>query len=170
MMQFGTYLWAAACLNESARRGMVTRTRAQKLIYLLQKAGLETNYLYRIHFYGPYSDELSGDIEMLEQAGLLLWEEDTTMDGHTYYRVIVNEELDFPESGADPDVLRQHIAMLAGYSTDALELATTYLAFLELDSSEELAMQRLQKKKAGKCTDDNLAEMRKLLAEPALAG
>ncbi|MEZ5339381.1 MAG: hypothetical protein R3F46_14110 [bacterium] len=168
-MRIGVYLLAAACLRESAKSNApITRTRAQKLINLLQRAGLETSYRYRMHFYGPFSDELSGDLELLESYGILHSEaRERQGDGKPYYILSIDEDADLPELDAD---FQGKVAGISAYSTEVLEIAATYLALLDIDPSPELAMQRLRSKKPDKCTDENLADMRKLLAEPVFAG
>ena len=168
MMRIGVYLLAAACLRESARyEPFISRTRAQKLIYLLQRGGLETGYRYRMHFYGPYSDELSSDLELLEGYGILQSEEkERKGDGKPYYILSIGEDADLPELDAG---FKEKIARFSAYRNDVLEIGATYLELLDMDPDEELAIERLRGKKAEKCTEENLAEMWKLLAEPALA-
>jgi len=43
----------------------------QKTIYLLQKKGFPSEYSFRFHFYGPYSDSLDENIQRLAIQGVL---------------------------------------------------------------------------------------------------
>lgn len=48
-----------------------SRKRLQKLVYLLQASGCPLNASFRLHHYGPYSQELAGLIDELVQLKVL---------------------------------------------------------------------------------------------------
>jgi uncharacterized protein YwgA len=48
-----------AVMEGERRETRIGHTLMQKLVYLLQSAvGIEVGYGYRLHHYGPYSEEL----------------------------------------------------------------------------------------------------------------
>lgn len=48
-----------------------TRKRVQKVVHMLQAAGLDFNVDFRLHHYGPYSDEVAGLLTELVREDLL---------------------------------------------------------------------------------------------------
>jgi len=42
----------------------------QKLVYLVERKGLDLGYDYSIHYYGPYSSELDYAVHSLEMQGI----------------------------------------------------------------------------------------------------
>lgn len=43
----------------------------QKLVYLARIFGIETNYSYRFHYFGPYSDTLAQDLDNLLENNIV---------------------------------------------------------------------------------------------------
>lgn len=158
------FRWLAAAIAAHPRRQLSGRTRLQKTIYLLQRCGFPTTYTYTLHFYGPYSEELVSDAELLDTLGLVA---ETVEDGvnRPYYRYIAREDIDTEEV----DVFAAEIALLADAGPVVLELAATYDAFRELGYGHEEAMRRVKLKKgATKCTPANLDAALKLLSALSL--
>jgi uncharacterized protein YwgA len=60
-----------------------SRKSLQKLVYFLEAAGVPLEYDFRMHFYGPYSEELTYDIPDLEAEGVLIADE-TSRDWTIY--------------------------------------------------------------------------------------
>ncbi len=56
-----------------------TRKRAQKIVYLLQAAGCPLDAEYRLHYYGPYSQDVAQLVDELVAQGML--EESCTQTG-----------------------------------------------------------------------------------------
>ncbi len=65
-MSIENYRWLAALVAAHPERKVFGRTRLQKEVKLLQRLGFPTDYSYTIHFYGPYSESLQGDIGLLD--------------------------------------------------------------------------------------------------------
>jgi len=57
-----------------------SRKRLQKSIYLLQKSGCPLHFSYILHYYGPYSFELAGLIDQLDEVGIIK----ETQEGSAY--------------------------------------------------------------------------------------
>jgi uncharacterized protein len=62
---------AIVSLVENAQTRRLGKTQLQKLVYFLQAAGVPLGYEYEIYHYGPYSFELSYDMDSLDSLGVL---------------------------------------------------------------------------------------------------
>ncbi len=146
------YRWLAALVAAHNGRRVVGRTRLQKEIKLLQRIGFPTDYQYMIHFYGPYSDGVSSDIGLLDDAGLVKETPEISQDGNQYYVLNADAAAVLPEI----EEYRPQIEMLSKAEPVVLELAATYDAFREAGSGHEEALQRLRRKKGSKCDGGNV--------------
>lgn len=55
-----------------SRSGDLGKTQVQKIVYFLQESvGVPLKYRYRMHYYGPYSDELDGNLSLTESIGYI---------------------------------------------------------------------------------------------------
>ena len=84
-MNIENYRWLAALVAAHPEGKIVGRTRLQKEVKLLQRLGFPTDYTYTIHFYGPYSESLQGDIGLLDAFGLMEETCDETREGKPFY-------------------------------------------------------------------------------------
>src|SRR5262245_64961410 len=87
-MRTGNFWWLAAVIAAHEGRRVVGRTRLQKTVKLLQRLGLPTDYLYTIFFYGPYSEGVFRDMQLLQQMGLISETEHTSPEGAAPYFVL----------------------------------------------------------------------------------
>jgi len=126
---------------------VVGRTRMQKTIYLLQRVGLETAYEFNMHFYGPYSDELTTDLEIGGASGFLTENRSNTNEGLPSYSFTVH---DVP-SVEIPAQVRNFLPLLSVQDPTILELAATYDAFRQKGRTPEAALESLHLKKGYKC-------------------
>ncbi len=67
---------AMVALVGNAQTRRLGKTQLQKLVYFLQKSGVPLGYEYEIYHYGPYSFELSDDMDSLDSLGVLNVESD----------------------------------------------------------------------------------------------
>jgi len=68
--------------------GIDSRKRVQKIICLLQAAGMNWDVDFRLHHYGPYSSEVADLLDELASRGILIEEEQPNSVGMQYnYRV-----------------------------------------------------------------------------------
>ncbi len=118
----------------------VGKTFIQKSIYLLQE-GLKENldYDYKLHFYGPFSQELADDIDTLEDLGLI----DVNYDpkGHGYHIRITEEGKSFlsrfqAQYGIENDKLEKVLNLISGEFVREMELLGTVLYFAKLTGDE----------------------------------
>jgi hypothetical protein len=63
----------------------VGRTKLQKLVYFLQDITPIEEYRYQLRHYGPYSAELSREVDTLTSLGFIRVEEDPTGYGYHIY-------------------------------------------------------------------------------------
>lgn len=69
----------------------IGKTKIQKICYFLQKAvGVELKYPFRIHYYGPYSDDVDDALSFAESLGFIDIEPD--LDGWGYHVTPCKEE------------------------------------------------------------------------------
>jgi uncharacterized protein YwgA len=63
----------AALVEELSKRGVRVRGKKalQKLLFLAQDRGWPTSFNFRLHFYGPYSDEADAITDLLQADGVL---------------------------------------------------------------------------------------------------
>jgi uncharacterized protein YwgA len=161
----GNYWWLAAVIAAHEGRQVVGRTRLQKSVKLLQRLGLPTDYLYTIFFYGPYSEGVFRDIQLLQQMGLITESEHANPDGSAPYFVLqASEQAVMAEVERwSPAVRRMEQADLV-----VLELAATYDTFREMGSDHAEALVRLRHKKASKCSEEREGRALELLRELGL--
>lgn len=128
---------------------IVGKTRLQKTIYLLQRLGLPTSYEFEMHFYGPYSDELTDDAHFAVAAGLISEDRNISNDGVPYYTFRAKMNGAPRELGA----LNEDVAEIAKIKDPVLlELAATYDAFRTKGQDGEEALESLRDKKGDKCS------------------
>jgi uncharacterized protein len=158
-MEIESYRWLAALIAAHKDRKVIGRTRLQKTVRLLQRAGFPTTYGFMLYFYGPYSEELYTGLRLLDDVGLVIEEEHVAQDGTVYYTITAKEEAELPEV----ETYRALIDRLAETDPVVLELAATYDAFRELGCDHDEAMRRLRRKKGGKCDEQRDMRALKLL-------
>jgi uncharacterized protein YwgA len=160
-MKIEKFRWLAGVIAAHPERKVVGRTRIQKTIYLLQQKGLPTGFNYTMHHYGPYSTDLSVDIQMLEDYSLI-HEEVISRDAWTNYSIytaIKEVKLD------EMEPYQQWIDLMNDADSVALELAATYTAYRKVSVSPEDALERLRQKKTEKCTPEKLRAAMELLRD-----
>ena len=114
------------------------------------------DYVYSLHFYGPYSEEVKADIELAERIGLITETPRVAQDGTEYFLLTAEPLEDLPDLGR----LNEPLALVASEESTVLELAATYDAFREMGLPHEAALQSLRAKKGDKCAGGR--EMRAL--------
>lgn len=154
------FRWLAAAIAAHKDRKVVGRTRLQKEIKLLQRLGFPTEYAYTIFFYGPYSDGLNADVQLLGSLGLVSESKQRNQqDAADYY--IYEAKPDAVMAEIAP--FQKPIALMEGTEAVILELAATYDAFRAMGSDHQDALKRLRRKKGSKCGNGNEAKALELL-------
>jgi uncharacterized protein YwgA len=145
------FRWLAGVIAAHPDREVHGRTRLQKTIKLLQRLGFPTDYSYKIHFYGPYSEGLQAEIGLLEAFGLVNEHLKQTRDGTPYYVLHAAPEAAMSEIAPYQSAIEEMNSAVPV----VLELAATYDSFREMGSDHSEAMARLHRKKGDKCLDGN---------------
>lgn len=123
------------------------RTRIQKMLYLTNQIGWNVIKDYHFYQYGPYSDWLKRELDLLVQRGLIEETEENTFDDKTLYGYkITDDGLKYLKTINLPSDLvgktKVFLDELKGFRTDDLEIMTS-LYFLrksdpEIDTDERL--------------------------------
>lgn len=166
-MKIENYRWLAGVIAAHEDRKLVGRTRLQKEIKLLQSLGLPSTYRYKTHFYGPYSEGLQADIDLITSVGLVNESEQTNAnETQTYYVFEANEEAELPSEAFDE--FQAALKLMEKNKPVILELAATYVSFREMGEDHESALERLRLKKGKKCGGGNEVEALALLDDLGL--
>jgi hypothetical protein len=158
------HMQLAAVIAAHTDRKVVGRTRLQKTVKLLQRLGFPTDYRYTLYFYGPYSEELQSEVDLLGVVGLIEEQPHVAKDGTPYYTIEANKESSLPDIGD----FEEPIARLQEADAVVLELAATYDAFRELGCDHDEAWRRLRRKKGSKCDEGRDQAALSLLEELGL--
>ena len=107
----------------------IGKTKVQKITYFLQESvGVPSKYPFRMHYYGPYSDDLDGDLSLAQMLGYVEIERDS--DGYGYHVTPGSERVveDFGGHDSISDLassMTGAIDILAQLETVDLELYAT---------------------------------------------
>jgi uncharacterized protein len=142
---------------------IVGKIRLQKMFYLLQKSGLDTQYEFEYYHYGPYSSSLAEDAQLAEFLGTL--NSDPKLGYHNVPYVVFTTDMPAPEKvvNVDRDTLTKKIHLMDSYSSVVLELAATLL-FLQEDYSEAAEVE-LKIRKPSKATPQRIEAAKELLGK-----
>jgi uncharacterized protein YwgA len=112
-----------------------TRKRMQKVAYLLQAAGLPLAEDYRLHRFGPYSQEVAQLSDEMVQLGVLQEECVGNTAGQQYNYVLTEDAKEkLTEMEATPDG-KQAADAMAPFETQARQLFSADLRELEVAST-----------------------------------
>lgn len=126
----------------------VGKTFLQKAIYVLQEwLSLDLGYDYKLYLYGPYSEELSQDIDVLRDLGLVEIGSDAT--GYGYSIELNNKGGKFLSENlgiymVDEGKLQKVISLLGTSDVKNMGLLSTvlYLAKATADKGETVRLMR----------------------------
>jgi len=160
-MRIERFRWLAGLIAAQPGRKLVGRTRLQKTVRLLQRVGMPSDYEFRMHHYGPYSEGVQADISLLDRLGLVNEMEEQANQGHTYSVFEAMRSAELPEI----DRFRQVVSLLSEEETTILELAATYDMYREKKIPHSLALRFLKSKKGDKCGEGRRDQALKLLCK-----
>ena len=112
----------------------IGKTKIQKIVYFIQEAiDAPLHYPFRMHYYGPYSDELDGVLSLTKSLGYIDINHDP--DGFGYHVTPVQEKREMSwrdyDISTDPDikelteVIDKAIDVLGELDTPQIELYAT---------------------------------------------
>jgi len=140
---------------------IVGRIRLQKIFYLLEQLGLESNFRFSYHHYGPYSSELS---DALFQDAIQEEPEQGSF-GNVYFTY--STEGDPPASNVgriSPAELQSTIRRMKCTSSVIIELAATMHWLIEKEKVGDWKTE-LKARKPGKATDERICQAKALLED-----
>jgi len=161
--------WLAAVIAEHKDRQIVGNTRLQKEIWLLQRLGLPTDYSYKVHFYGPYSEDLHAETGFLQSMGVVDVEERPSPKHGTPYYITTVRDVEALPVDLLPEEVRDAIPVLEKTDPTVLELAATYDAFRDQGDDHDEAIRRVKRKKGAKCDGGRLESALELLENLGLS-
>jgi len=132
-------------LNESGE--IIGRKKLQKIVYISKKLKYDFQERFNFHFYGPYSEELSLQIEELTNLGFIS-EVKENKGGYNQYKYEINEQgKEYLELyPIQLEGLQGLVQTLNKESSRFLELVSTVLYFDELEKDE--LVEKIQKVKS----------------------
>ena len=119
-------------------RMKVGTTFIQKTIYVLQNwLGWNLNYNFKLHYYGPYSSDLSDDLNVLNELGLI----EMVFNGRSYDISITSEGLRFTGEHLEAYIpnqtqIERAISLVGKEDVRNMELIGTILYFAELSNND----------------------------------
>jgi uncharacterized protein len=137
---------------------IVGRTKLQKIFFLLEAAGLGSNFSFHYRHYGPYSEQLNEAIALARYAGMLIEKEHIASWGGTYSIY----DYTGPEASQSTVPSARKKLLECGAKADPVELelaATAAYLFIEGDNSP---WQSTQKRKPEKATPERLLRSKAL--------
>ncbi|GEM90827.1 hypothetical protein [Oceanithermus desulfurans] len=148
---------------EKAGGRVVGKTRLQKMVYIMEAAGIDMGYDYVYFHYGPYSEDLSNHIEIATAMGIVKHTESLTADGKRKYSIyeIVKKTLDDATEADEQNLLLKKMN-----ETDSitLELAATAL-YLKKEEGYEDPWEETSRRKPRKATPERLEKAKKFYSE-----
>lgn len=149
-MEIANFHWLAGVIAAHPDRKINERIRLQKIIKLLQRSGLPTDYEYTCYFYGPYSESVHADIGLLKNLGLIKEIVDSHPDGNPCYSYEARKDAELP--AIEPFL--DKIGKLKEADSIVLELAATYDSYKEMGFDRDEALGYLRNKKEKKCKNN----------------
>jgi len=143
---------------------LVGKTRLQKTVYLLQAAGIDLGFDFEYHYYGPYSEEISENMEFSEYSGHLTVDEEFGYNSVPYTVFSLKEPPGIDEDKERDNSIRHVLEFLKDCPTVVLELTAT-LHFLEHDGYADQAEKELRLRKSTKASPERIEKAKKLLSD-----
>jgi len=148
---------------------IIGRIRLQKIVYLLEQYGLGVGFDFSYHHYGPYSDEVSTEIERARFLEKSIEEKLVSVSGTGgFYSVynIVSDDDEGPEKVGDIDAdrVKAIVERIKCEPSMIAELAAT-IHWLKKRECVGNWKAELKRRKPTKATDENIDEALKLLSD-----
>jgi uncharacterized protein YwgA len=165
-MRAERFRWLAGLIAAHPERKLVGRTRLQKEMWILQRLGMPSGYSFRMHYYGPYSEGIQAELNLLERFGLVKEGREQTCQESGFCSVFVaSKEAIFDPISED---YRRQVDQLAREDAIVLELAATYDMYRSRGLPHEKAIGFLKVKKGDKISGGRDTNALALLGELGL--
>ena len=150
---------------------VVGRVRLQKMFYLLDRIGLQSDFDYEYHYYGPYSAELADTVDDANAFGLIKERPERRASDGVPYSIFEHpavEVEDFLGSLERSDAERA-VKFMQGESATVLELAAT-IDWLRTKENVANWRQELVRRKGAKAQSGLVGRAEALLRKLGLDG
>lgn len=153
----------------SAAKGkIIGKIRTQKVFYLLEQMGLNSGLRFSYHNFGPYSDQLSNQIRVLEMFDSRFKESEVS-NGYGGKFSVLTLELDDDETiekvgDLDFDFVSTSVETMKTFSSKEIEIAAT-IHWLKNQESIADWKTELKRRKTSKADDPTIRKAEQLLAE-----
>jgi len=148
---------------EKAGGRVVGKTRLQKMVYIMEAAGINMGYDYTYFHYGPYSEDLSNHIEIAAAMGIVKHTETVTADGKRKYSIYEVDNKTFNDA-TEADEQNSLLKKMNETDSITLELAATAL-YLKKEEGYEDPWEETSRRKPSKATPERLEKAKKLYSE-----
>jgi len=155
--------WLALFLKKYLEQvGSIPGRKAyQKLLYFAQLLGWPSDYPFRLHFYGPYSEEADRALEMLEEGGAVVIPANGEIKPSAYLNELAAHA---PDPNAGAEALAQTLAAFQARGPKELELLATIRLLWDTERrvlstpTEHAVTTKLKRLKPGKFEDAEIVE------------
>jgi len=148
------YAWLVSVIGAHNNRRVLGRIRLQKTVWFLQRLGLPTDYAFRMHFCGPYSEDVQADLRLVEKLGAI--SEQVVGAGYEY----VAEDTALVR---DVGEFKKAISILEAHTSVVLELAATTDWFVDYGYPLDAALDAMRRVKHDKWSEEHESLVRELL-------
>lgn len=135
------------------------RKRLQKMVHLLKVGGTDVPARFRIHHFGPFSEDVASTADQMVFEGALEEEVEAAGPYNTFLYLYSTQR----HPSVDPTI-GQLIRSLNAFSTVDLEVASTIAFFEEEGSTHRDAIQQTKTLKPTKTTTRVLAKAEEILS------
>jgi uncharacterized protein len=148
---------------------IVGRVRLQKMLYLLDRLGLESGFAYEYHHYGPYSSDLAEAVEDAIAFGLIRERHERRASDGVPYSIfeLTTADLDASPGALDLDNTRVALGRMQAEPATILELAAT-IDWLKTRECVDDWQRELGRRKAAKAEPGRVARAQALLSQLGL--
>ena len=130
-------------LIDAAGGQVVGKVRLQKLVYLLDRLGVPTDFSFSYHHYGPFSEQLADSVEDSVVFGRVSTETRRRADGVPF---VVYKALDHGEGRGMSDRFKSALAAMQQRSAIVLELAATIDWLTSVEQVEDWRRELVRRK------------------------
>jgi uncharacterized protein YwgA len=156
----------------AAEGEIIGKIRTQKIFYLLNALGMESDYSFSYHHYGPYSQGLANQIDMLILFEGKIHEEQIRGNfGNSYSIYSLPPRNDSPPNMVGSvafEAAKEYIAKMKAVTSVVLELAATIHWLKHREGCEDWQAE-VKLRKPQKATEENVREAFQLLQALKLA-
>ena len=158
----------ASKLISAAGGSVVGRIRLQKIVYLLQEAGLGKNYKFKYYHYGPYSEQLSNEVELdVALFGSIVEDEATGASGYKYSIYRSQDPTGEHLGGLPTSVVLEICSSIKARTSVVAELAATIHWLKNYEAASDVKSE-LNRRKPQKFTEERFLQACSLLDEIGL--